>query len=529
MKLNESLSGIIPRMFKQETNYLKFHEGDELSYLNHTLQPNGTVNRQPNQDTIAKVRGGGFYGRVLLLESQPYVVKTTQPGPSHDLLRSAAWGFRQFPSQVSERATQLDCLATNLISDVLPVVTEGQVTSPKSFGYTQLPNGYAQLIERVEGRGPKFAPTNEYEKFRATQRYLTDVSYDLGLEQVGQVHPDNPFAMANLWYDDKRGGFVWLDTLAAFRHAPIFGIIPYKFHQDIHDKFYPNDPNKVTYNRIHADAFSDRVKGLEGRFDPADYRRVMDNLQLYQALLSQEDTQQPTPRDLGPALADLKEVAKGIPAKVAHKVLGAIDLGRSVFDSNVRKRLILNGLEKGVNMGYVSTEEASEARGELEAYEEVRKGSLRLRVAEALLAGVYVGTFIGTNSLRAAALGVSTFSEQELFIKVLTDVGILVGTQLVSSGARFFGTSALGLASRVDLRAAARVSVVPVAGNFLPFSAQALVNTGSENGLIWHYAVRHYIAKLSAKHPAGGWGTQLEAELYNKFGPRIEKLAVKDD
>lgn len=78
------------------------------------------------------------------------------------------------------------------------------------------------------------------------------------------------------------------------------------------------------------------------------------------------------------------------------------------------------------------------------------------------------------------------------------------------------------------MRAAARVSIVPAAGNILPFSAQALVNTGSENGLIWHYSVRDYIAKVSSLHPAGGWGTQYEAELYNKFGPYIENLAVKN-
>ncbi|TSC85784.1 MAG: hypothetical protein G01um10147_1060 [Microgenomates group bacterium Gr01-1014_7] len=514
-------------MSKAEISYIKYNRGDELNYTNHTLQSNGTLSRHSRQDTVVAVRGGGFYGRVLLLKDQPYVVKTTQPGPTHDLLRTAAWGFRQFPSQVSERAAQLDCLATNLISDVLPIVTEGQFYSPKSFGYARLPNGYAQLIEKVEGRGPKFAPTNEFESFRAAQRNLTAVAYSLGLEQAGQVHPDNPFALANLWYSDSRDTFIWLDTLAAFRHEPIFGVIPYKFHQDIHDRFYPNDPTKVTYNRIHADRFADRVKGLEGKFEATDYRRMMDNLHLYQELLSQEDAEQPTTRDLKPALSDVKEIAKGIPAKVVHKVLGAIDLGRSVFDPNVRKRLILEGLEKGVDIGYVSAEEASEARGELEAYEQVRKGSLRLRLAETVLAGIYAGTFFGTNSLRAAALGVSTFSEQELLVKGLTDIGILLGTQLVSSGARFLGTSAIGLVSRVDLRAAARASVIPIAGNFLPFSAQALVNTGSENGLIWHYAVRDYIAKLSALHPAGGWGTQYEAELYNRFGPHIENLAVK--
>ncbi len=516
-------------MVKTETplRQIKYHEGDKLDYINHTLQPNGKLSCYSRHDTILRVRGGGFYGKVLLLEDQPYVVKTTQPGSAHDLLRSVAWGFRQFPPQVSEKAAQLDSLATNLISDVLPVVTEGQFDSPKSFGYTRLPNGYAQLIEQVRGRGPKFAPVNEFESFRQAQRTLTEVAYDLGLEQVGQVHPDNPFAMANLWYNDSKRGFIWLDTLAAFRHEPIFGILHYKFHQEIHDRFYPNDPSKVTYNTIHIDAFSDRIKGIEGKFDPSDYRRIMDNLQLYQEILQQNSEASFTQRDFGHALIDFKDIVKVLPSKVGHKVLGVIDLGRAVFDPNVRRRLIFRGLEKGADMGYITDEEASRVSEEFDTYEQVREESLRLRLAETALAGFYVGTFAGTNLLRGAFLGLNTFSEQDLLVKGFTNVGFLVGSQLVSSAARFLGTNAIGLASGVDLRAAASTSVVPIAGNFLPFSAQALVNTGSENGLVWHYAVREYIAKLSALHPAGGWGTQYEAELYEKIGPSIENLAVK--
>lgn len=506
---------------------VKYGAGETVTYPVLTLQSNGAIGRESQVDTIDKVRGGGFYGKVLLLRNQPYVIKTAQPDPIHDLLRSVAWKFQLFPSQVSERAAQLDSLATNLISDALPIVTAGRFCSPRSFGYTRLPNGYAQLIERVTGRGPKFSPENEFETFRQAQVALTDIAYSMGLEQSGQVHPNNPFAMANIWFDDSRRGFVWLDTLAAFKHEPVFGLVHYDFHQDIRKRFYPDDPNRVTYNRIHTDMFSDRLRKIEDRFDPEIYRRIMDNLQLYQELIHQEDGSQPTSRDFRPALYDIVEGMRVLPSKVKDKSLWAVNLVRSIFDYDVRKKMSLEGFEKAVDLGFIMPDEATRAEEDLETHERSRNGSLRLRLAEMALAGFYVGTWSGMKFAEGVAYVANNLSDQDIAIKTAMNVGILIGSQAVSSTARFLGTSSIGFVSGVDLRAAARVSVVPSVGNVLPFAAQALVNMESKNSLIWHYAVRDYIAKLSSLHPAGGWGTQYEAELYNRLGPTLERLAVR--
>jgi|GEM_PF-3543875 hypothetical protein len=154
-------------MIRAEVKNRDYRPGQEIDYWVATLLPNGSVSHRFEKSRILKVAGGGFFGRFLFLEGREYGIKTTQPTPLHALLRQAAWGFGEFPSQVSLEAAQEDHLALNLISDVLPVATGGKFYSPGSPGYTRLSTGYSQLVDEVRnGRPPRFYPVNEFAKFK---------------------------------------------------------------------------------------------------------------------------------------------------------------------------------------------------------------------------------------------------------------------------------------------------------------------------------------------------------------------------
>lgn len=512
-------------MVKAEVRHQNYQPGQLIEYKVSTLSPDGGVCNYPERSIIQKVSGGGFYGQFLLLKNRSYGIKTTQPTPMHDMLRHFAWGGCEFPSQVLENAAQEDYLATNLISDTLQVVTEGQFYSPGSRGYTFLPTGYSQLIDVVYGRPPKFMPVNEYPKFKQAQEELTAVALNLGLEQVGQIHPDNPFAMANLWYDDARGQFVWLDTLAAFKHEPIFRLLRYKFHEEIRKQFYPDDPSKITYNRIHTDLFRSYVGLFEGEFDPVVYRRVMNNLDLYEQLLA--NNEEVTARSLKPAIIAAREMAKEVPGKAFDKLRSVLELAGAVFSSDIRKRMVFEGIEEAKEKGLVTEQELTDAETVFNLNEKLKQSALKFRLAEIAMLGYYIASGFGTKGIEGTAYVLNALSDSDPFVKTLMTGGIWLGGQVLSSASRFAGTRVIGGLTGVNLRAAAWVSTIPVFGNGLPFSVQPLVNTGSEDSALWHYSVRRKLAGLSALHPAGGWGTKYEAVLYSKFGPGIESLAVK--
>jgi hypothetical protein len=500
--------------------------GSPLYYCETTLTPEGKAQYRPQTATIRDTRGGGFYGRVHLLENQPYVIKTADTTPSHDLLRRMAWGFRDFPSQVSEKAAQLDYLATNLISDVLPTLTLGRVYSPHSFGYTELPSGYAQLIEEVKGRGPRFFPENEFNKFRETQEQLTDLAFKLGLEQVGQIHPDNPFALANLWFDDKENCFVWLDTLAAIKHERIFQVIPYKFHQEVRDGL---GTNETTFNKIHIDKYLTEIATHKEEFDPEVYQRVVENAHLYETIYAQFEAEEYSPRRVKPLIRDGVEIAKKVPGKIGKNIVDGFELLAATFFDGPKKDLVFRGIKKAKDYNLVTPEQYQAAEVEYAAQEEVKKGSWRVRTAEATMGASYFLNHLFLDAPQYALMGVNTFSDSEWFIKWPINAGLWLGGQVLTSSTRFAQTRLIGALFGVDMRAAASAAVVPAFGNILPFPARSLAEGGSESRLIWHYAIRDQIAKLSGILPAGGWATEYEGRLYNsRLGRYLEGLAVKD-
>ncbi|MCJ7739846.1 hypothetical protein MUP32_00830, partial [Candidatus Microgenomates bacterium] len=263
--------------------YHEYLPGDTLLFPLCTFDGQNRIQVETKSVVIEDIRGGGFFGQVLIPGKEDFVVKTSLPDPWHHFWRTVNWDFRDIPARDDETQTQLTHLAVKLIHDVLPIVSNNRFYSPDSLGYTRLATGFAQVVEKLDGRGPRFdLSTNEYDRFRQAQSQLRRIAYSLGLEHVGQIHPDNPFAMANLWFDEKNKQFIWLDTIPAIPHKGwIWPFFNYPFHQKIRDHFDMKEP---TFDRIHTDRFRMTIKQWESNFDPGQYAKIMANLELYDEL-----------------------------------------------------------------------------------------------------------------------------------------------------------------------------------------------------------------------------------------------------
>jgi hypothetical protein len=106
-------------------------------------------------------------------------------------------------------------------------------------------------------------------------------------------------------------------------------------------------------------------------------------------------------------------------------------------------------------------------------------------------------------------------------------LGVFIGWVLPSI-LRPLGTQLIGALSHTDLTVAAKISILPKAGTYLPVPAQIGAMAGHESApQIWHYTVRKIIASLSHLSPSGGWNTELEGKLMNLLGKPLEKLGKK--
>ena len=231
--------------------------------------------------TIEGVKGGGFYGQVLLLDNDT-VLKTAQPDGFHELLRLVNWNLEPFPPQHLKEAARLDHLAMNIIHKVVTRVTQGRITTPKSYGYTHLPGvGYAQVIERIHGRGARFdTKENENDEFRNIRHLLWALSVEAGFEHGGQVHPDNPFGKPNLRKQDD-GTFIWLDLLPAIQHTGF--VLPFyyfRFHKDIRTSLAAGS---MTFNHIHTDTLIQYLRHYQKDFTQEEMKDLMTDIIVYQA------------------------------------------------------------------------------------------------------------------------------------------------------------------------------------------------------------------------------------------------------
>jgi len=328
--------------------YKQFQVGNRLDFTIHTLNPDGAITDHDKSVVIEAVKGGGFFGLVPIPKDEDYVIKTSLPDPWHEFWRGINWGFRQFPSQVSETAAQLDHLSMNLIHDAIPVLTNGFVYTPRSLGYTGLSSGFAQVIEKLDGRGPRYDnDQDEYNGFRNIQTELTYVCLRLGLEQAGQLHPKNIFAMANLWKNPEQQRWEWVDTLPAIKHTGfVWPLFYFPFHGELRNYFNP-ETHEITFNKIHSDLFLEEIQRQRHLFTDNAYQRIIDNLNLYDNLWRKRQSEGETKRDiLGTLRAGYESGRQFLPKALVKTAKGLISPIRIIVDQNYRNSLTLNGVEE---------------------------------------------------------------------------------------------------------------------------------------------------------------------------------------
>ncbi len=530
-----------PQRLKQE-----YKVGEPLVFFLQQLRPDGTVDVQPQHVTINDIKGGGFFGRVLFPKDKDYVIKTTTP-ESHlkEFLRYANWGLKEFPSRVSEDAAQLDYLSVNLMHDTLSVFSKGKFSTPGSLGYAELPNGYAQLIEKVSGRGPRFdCGENEYARFKVDQAELAELLYESGFEQGAQVSQDNPLGFPNYWWNDDLNQGIAMDNLAAFRLKPTLGFVKFGFHQDAKDRFYPDNPRGVPYNRVHTALLRQKMEKFKDRFNESQYNRILGNISLYEEKQLEFETKFKPEWAIGNAAKAAAlgagetayNTGKSLGSKAVNTVGGSVFL---LFQKN--KELVLKGPRKGFEAGLVSEEEFRTLENALDQHDQKGwKFSPKAKVAA--LTGLYWTMSRGVNAAELytySTLGLPLNTENLSSLAFIEDwekfaqVAALALAFRVGSGiARYPATLALGHITGMDLRAAARVAAAPLIGDNIAWAAQLNVDNMGKNNLVAHYAVRELISGISKipwfslrkkEFTFGGWGTDREAELMQTWGKKIER------
>ncbi|MDP3998045.1 MAG: hypothetical protein Q8P89_00305 [bacterium] len=287
--------------------YKEYLPGDRVDFTVRTLHSDGSLTTEDKWLIIEGIRGGGFFGQVLIPQDQNFVIKTSLPDPLHHLWRTIRWELKPFPAQNIEVAAQLEHLSTRLINKVVPILTNGKFQSPDSLGYTQLPTGYAQVLEKMYGRGPR--DKNEALKFRQAQKEIIQLALNLGLEQAGQVNPNNPFSLANLWWNDEKGVWIWLDTIPAIPHkAWEEKLLSLDFNKVVRDWFYQK---VVTFGRVHTAYFLNEINQHRHSFSDQDFEEIKANLYLYEKLWEdKEETVKNDKHDLRLAIKPLTGLIK---------------------------------------------------------------------------------------------------------------------------------------------------------------------------------------------------------------------------
>ena len=499
-----------------ENNYHEFSPGQKMSFKIKSVQPDDSVSSSLEEAKIVDVKGGGFFGRVLILKDKPYVIKTSLPDSWHHFWREVNWGLKPFPAQNSETAAQLEHLSTKLIHRVLPVITGGKFYAPDSLGYTKLSTGYAQLVEKVEGRGPRFdLPKNELKEFRKAQKKLSAVALNLGLEHAGQIHPDNPFGMANLWYDDQNKKWIWMDTIPAIPHNGfVYPFMMFGFHQEIRRWFSSQQP---TFNRIHADFFRAELNEARSLFSKEEFKQIEDELILYDKLWKEHETEKAKQKPkLEPALNALADTMTAVAPKIGETIYKTAkkphEILQMIFDPSHRREFVLRGIREAKSQGLISHDEYEKACS-----------SVKVNGKEsAVISGLLAWNFLisrGLDALEWGSYGAAVLGDKKFEMAIL---GLFAGwilPSIVRSGSAF----TLGKATNTDLSTAIRMSLIPKGGGTLGPIAQ-FANAENSSPLVWHYTVRSLIAFLSSLSPSGGHGTELEGKLWYLIGEKLERF-----
>lgn len=490
---------------ERRSPYKEFQPGDTLDFNLQTLLPDGSIRVVSKTVLIEAVKDGGFFGKVLIIKDEPLVIKTSLPDPWHHLWRSINWDNREFPAQVNEVDAQLEHLATGIIHRVLPTMSGGKFYSPDSLGYAKLSTGYAQVVEKIDGRPPRFdTEMNEYEEFRKAQKELSELAFRLGLEQVGQIHPDNPFGMANIWFDEKNIRFVWLDTNPAIAHKDfIKPFFRFKFGKDIRKQFGTTD---VTFNRIRTGQLDAEVLTNSDLFSPEVLDEIRKNIRLYATLMTRKE---PTSINGQEAKEALIELSRDL-ARTALYFLPnvAIDILKIARDPRYLKDLLLSGAREARKQGVITEEEFEKAKIEVEGENEKKLTNLQKLFLWYFLSGQAINAIEGTFYFNAAF-----FAEDKIATGLM---GLFVG-RVLPAILNPSSTLIAGLFTGRDLIEAAKFSAIPWAGPLIAVPAQVRKDLNRPDLIMWNTTKRNFIANLSKINPAGGWGTQAEAELWKNL------------
>lgn len=532
----ETSPGHRERSLVKHNPYKTYSPGDNLSFLLNTVRSDGSVFSSENNVIVRNLYGGGFFGEVIFPHNEQYVIKTPLPDPWHHLWRMVNWHFKEFPAQSDELAARLEHLSTRLIHLVIPALSNDKFMVPNSYGYTKLKTGFAQVVERMSGRGPRYdLSEDEFVSFRQAQQELLDLGTRLGLEQIGQIHPDNPYAMANLWYDDKRKNWIWLDTIPAIPHNGwIWPAFYFKFHKDVRKRM---GERQTTFNRIHTDIFRNEIEQYRDLFTQENYEQITKYLEIYDRTYISYEGQRSNRREFGSAGYAAKEVVSELLTKNLFYKLIADPNFRSEKIENIRtfkrdkqyradyfnRHFILRGIEKAYKEGVISEKEWVDAWTVIDSFQSQNSENQNLIITLLGLQFYYLITSRIFNTVEVATYLTALFSEDKL---PRWAAGFFIGWVLPCL-VRALSTHIVGMATNSDLSVARKISALPKVGGILAPTAQALYELrkiGSKSDDIWHFTIRNFIAAISAVSPSGGWNTELEGRLWKAIGARLEKL-----
>jgi len=505
----------------QSNPYRAYAIGSPLNFALETVDANNHSSGVEYSTTITDIKGGGFCGRVLFLEGLPFVIKTTLPDPFHDVLRRIFWKGRDFPSRRDPLTARLDHMGLKLIHDVLPPLSQGRFRSPDSYGFMMTPTGYGQALEKLSGRGPRLNNQVELHQFQQDRNDLAELALKLGLEQAAQIDLGNSLGRANMWC-----GGIWLDNMPAMPH-----IIPWGFHKRYREHFgYKR--GEASFNTIHIDQFLKTVGNNRGLFNSKGelYNDLVKRAYFYQDLLEEKNKQKKNPLDIKGFLRASVEAATEMTPKLVRKVLVDKLAGSlwMVFNKPYRERTILEGVDKACSEGLISEQEKDEAH--LAFKSDDPDGIEKWKKVSALgtLPFLYFGLAGIPNTLKYGATGYFALNEGG-WEKFLISAGIFTAGTAAESLFRVLETIAVEKISGVDLSVARKITAFPALGKVYAISAQVAADSAASSDTIRHYTARKIVADLSRIHPFGGWGTDVEANLWEKIGPKIEWLANRKE
>lgn len=495
----------------------EFRIGDALKVNIETIEPD-TERRVPKDIIIESIEGGGFFGKVLFLRDEPFVIKTPDPDPLHRWLRALAWD-KEFPHFSSRNEAVAEHIAGRIIHNVIPYASDGKFYAPASYGFTRLPNGhYAQIVEKIDQRPAKLGNGEEEDKkLREAQKELTGLGIKLGFEHVGQIHYDNPFGMSNIRIDVKTGSLIWLDTIPAIPHKgtispiiPLPGLGKFPFHYRIREAL---NNGELTFNKIHTDILENYLNQNSALFPSEVLEKVKKDIKLYDKFW-EEKSKEPAVSNRGEIFQASIDLTKELGVDAVKLIPNWVNFFFKIAtDTKFVDQVLLSGIEQARKLKLVSQNEYDEAVGEFE-------GETKKRRAYERLYQFHIGSSQAINAIQLATIFVvAPFLNDPDLAKVAFGVG---------QGAPILVRPLLALYVRlrtgVDLNVATALSPIPTIGEFLAVPTQIAISEKKAT-LINHYKFREFAAKISKLHPAGGWGSQKEAEAYYALKQFIETFS----